>query len=226
MCNENKCVILWLEVQAEIVLDKLTNDVLLVWTLTKSHSSLWLGLNFSCSSWARSRGIPPGHQTHSSFLPSSHNSVTGPCKAWPQGHLAGLHHGCRGFDSVVQPLVSGSLCDAPLFVCASLRQLGAALEGEAGTWSAVGCAPCLPAHWGSLRHGRAFWRAPKPIFGQLNHALGVSHSSKLQQAWMWMWIGMLHYGLWLKVEYSATLAFQKQKIRFHSGIYQGTGANM
>lgn len=34
---------------------------------------------------------------------------------------------------MLQPLESGSAWDNALFVCASLRQLGTALEGEAGT---------------------------------------------------------------------------------------------
>lgn len=108
----------------------------------------------------------------------------------------------------------------------SPRQLAATPEGDAGTWGAVGCGPRLPAHRGCLRHVRALRRAPRPNLGQLNHALGVSHGGETQPAWMGMWAATLRYGLWLKLGNSVTLAFQKPKIRFHSGIYQDTGANM
>lgn len=114
MWTENKCVILWLELHAEILLDKLTNDVFLLWTLTKTRLSL--GPNFSCSPWVKSCGISPGHQTHNSFLPCSHSSIMGPCNAWFQRDLAGLHHRCRWFDSVLQPLVSGCAFSAALCV--------------------------------------------------------------------------------------------------------------
>lgn len=108
----------------------------------------------------------------------------------------------------------------------SPRQLAATLEGDAGMWGAVGCGPRLPAHRGCLRHVRALQSAPRPNFGQLNHALGVSHSGEMRTAWMGMRVATLHYRLWLKIGNSVTLALQKEKIRFHSGIYQNTGANM
>lgn len=151
MCNENKCVLLWLELQAEILLDKLTNDVFLLGALTKSHSSLWLGPNFSCSPWVRSRGIPPGHQTPNSFLPCSHSSAMGPCNAWFQRDLAGLHHRCGGFDSVLQLLVSGCAFNAPLCVPprGSCVLLWKGRQGHGEQW-------VVHLHWGCLRHRRAF----------------------------------------------------------------------
>lgn len=188
MCNENKCVILWLELQAEILLDKLTNDVLLVCTLTKSHSSLLLGPNLSCSPWVGSCGIPPGHQTHNFFLSCSHNSIMGPCNAWFLRDLAGLHHRCRGFDPVLQPVVSGSACGVPLCVPpqGSWVLLWKGRQGHEEQWVVH------PLSGRSLSQTqKGIWRAMKPIFGQLNNALGVSCSSKLQQAWMWIWMAML-----------------------------------
>lgn len=50
MCNENKHVMLRLELQAEIVLDELVNGMFSVLTPTKCHSSLPQSLRFSNTS--------------------------------------------------------------------------------------------------------------------------------------------------------------------------------
>lgn len=47
MCSENKYVLLWLELQAENLLDEPASDMSSVWTPTKWHLSLQPGLSFS-----------------------------------------------------------------------------------------------------------------------------------------------------------------------------------
>jgi len=70
MCNENKRVMLRLELQAEIVLDEFVNGMLSVLTPTKCYSSLLQGLRFSNTS----RKLPIGKKR----WPSSRRKVVKP----------------------------------------------------------------------------------------------------------------------------------------------------
>lgn len=117
VCNENKCAILWLELQAEILLDELTSDMSSAWTPTKCRSSLRAGPSFSYNSSTLPVGKEPRasrrwDQTHRSSLLPSPSSVTGPYGAWSRGGLAGLHHRHRGLGSALQPLAFCTVCDA------------------------------------------------------------------------------------------------------------------
>lgn len=209
MCNENKCAMFWLELQAEILLEELAGNMSSIWTPTKCRSSLWPGPSFSYNSgtlpMGKERQNPSweeeGIKPTALFCSTATSLLRVPVEPWSQGGLAGLYRRHRGLHLVLQPLVSGAFCDAagcpPGAVgCHSGRML---MYGDAGTWGVVGCAPHLPAPQGCLRHVRAFWRAPRPIFVQLNHALRVSCSSKMLPAWMWIWIPALHYGWTLKI---------------------------
>lgn len=130
MHNENKRVMLGLELHAEILLDELASDMSSLLMPSKCHSSLQQDLSFPHTSgrlhmgkkrWTSSLG-ERWHQTHS----CSTATTTGVWRAWSQSVLAGLYRRQRGFNSVLQTLVLSTLSDA---VGCPPMQLDATLEG-------------------------------------------------------------------------------------------------
>lgn len=120
MCNENKCAMLWLELQAEILLDELAGDMSSVWTPAKCHSSHWPGPSLSYNSGTHPMGKErrrpswekEGIKPTGLYCSTTTSLLWGACRPWSQGGLAGLYCRHRGLHLVLQTLVSGAVCDA------------------------------------------------------------------------------------------------------------------